>query len=151
MPTLTSSYPLDSLAVGQYFTVNYRARFQHARVAASEFGRKHSRAFSCRIQDDGQTMRVYRVADSQAHVDKRGRNGRRMLPAIPQSIVEPTRVQFLEWLRTFAPGQSYSMPVSYSAMYLNMVSWCFEYSSQTGILITAGLWHDRSLMIHRVA
>lgn len=150
MPTLTSSYPLESLAVGQYFTVYNRARFQHARVAASEYGRRHSRAYSCRIQEDGRTMRVYRVADNQMRVDQRGAVGRRLLPDVPRSIVEPTRAQFLEWLASFAPGQSYAMPVSYSAMYVNMVQWCLEYTNQTNILVTAGLWHDRTLMIHRL-
>ncbi len=45
---LTKQYPFGEIKVGQYFEV--RDRFQHARVAASEYGRKHRMCFTCRMQ-----------------------------------------------------------------------------------------------------
>lgn len=150
MPTLTATYPLATLNVGSYFTVYNR--FQHARVAASEYGRKHRQAFSCRMQDgEPRSMRVYRVEFDQATVDQRGRNGRRELPDVPASIVAPTREQYCAWLASFAPGQSYAMPIAYYGMFGNMMEWTRSFSELTGDLFTAGLWHDGTLMITFVA
>jgi hypothetical protein len=128
--TLTATYPLETLTVGNYFTVTNQ--FQHARVAASEYGRKHGMVFSCRKQDDG-SMRVYRVARDQANVDIRGRQGHRH---IPQSIVIPTQEQFNQWLSTFNAGSSYAMPTTYRGHYLLFTAWVSLYALQN-----AATWH----------
>lgn len=142
--TLTAQYPFDALTVGNYFTVY--ARFQHARVAASEYGRKHGMVFSCRMQPD-RTMRVYRVASDQARVDQRGRHGKRR---IESTTVEPTQVQFNEWLDTFEHGQSYSMPTSYRASYLLMTAWVSLYALQHGEAWKCGTSGKGELLITRL-
>jgi len=115
---LTKSYPLNQMAIGDYFVV--RDRFQHARVAASEYARRHGMAFSCRMQEDG-TMHVYRCENNQAIVDQRGSRGRRR---IVRAVNEPSAAQFSEWLSTFAVGQSYMMPACYSHLFAAMLAWC---------------------------
>lgn len=77
MFTRTSQYNFAALEVGKYIQVY--TQFQHARVAASEYGRKHNKVFTCRKQEDG-SMKIYRVANDQANVDRRGRNAMRAIP-----------------------------------------------------------------------
>jgi hypothetical protein len=122
IPTLTASYPFASLSVGNYFTV--LRKYQHARVAASEYGRKNGMVFSCRMQED-RSMRVYRVAKDQEPVDKRGRHGRRR---IDTALHLPTQTEFDAWLGTFKAGQSFAMPITYRAQFLLMQAWASLYS-----------------------
>lgn len=149
MPTLTSTYPFKSLAIGDSFTV-YND-FQHCRVAASEYGRKHGQCYTCRMADEPRRMTITRCKDSQAVIDQRGRSGRREIPLVPTTIVEPSRSQYLEWLATFAPGQSYRMPASYTHLFGNMMLWTAQFSQSTGHMYTAGLMADGSLSIFYVA
>jgi hypothetical protein len=123
---LTSTYPFDSMSVGDSFTVI--GRFQHARVAASEYARKHSQCYTCRMQPDG-TMKIFRCEANQIPVDQRGRRGRRR---IVQAVNEPSSIQFGEWLATFAVGQSYNMPASYAHLFTAMIAWCELYSLRSG-------------------
>lgn len=142
--TLTSQYPFDALAVGNYFTVY--SRYQHARVAASEYGRKHGLVFSCRMQPD-RTMRVYRVASDQQKVDQRGRQGKRRIDHV---LAMPTEQEFYQWLATFAPGQSFSMPTTYRAHYLLMQAWCSLYAIKTSQQWKCGNSSDGTLLITRI-
>jgi hypothetical protein len=132
--TLTSQYHFASLTVGNYITVV--ERFQHARVAASEFARRHGMVFSCRMQPDG-TMRVYRVAADQAKVDVRGRTGKRRIPA---RVDLPTKAQFMQWLDTLPVGTLYYMPISYASHYMLFDAWIDIYNM-----------HQRSMRIIRAA
>lgn len=126
---LTQAYNFGSLQVGDYLVIY--DRFQHARVAASEYGRKHSMVFSCRMQPN-QTMHIYRVSGSQAGVDRRGRQGKRI---IPRKVDMPSKVDFLNWLDTLNPGQHVNMVQDYEGMYPVMQAWCELYSLRTGKLI----------------
>jgi hypothetical protein len=139
----TSEYPFDALAVGNYFTVH--DHMQHARVAASEYGRKHGMVFSCRMQPD-RTMRVYRCDGSQANVDKRGRQGKR---AIPTTIKQPTKQEFFDWLSTFKPGQLFVMPSTYTATFLLMQAWTELYSIKNAATFRSALQSDGTLLIAR--
>jgi hypothetical protein len=76
------------------------------------------------------TMRVYRVEASQASVDNRGRQGKRR---IPNAVPQPTKQQFMGWLETFAPGQSFLMPDTYSQSFQLMQAWVELYSLKTGV------------------
>lgn len=147
---LTRQYPFDSMAVGDYFTVF--SHFQHCRVAASEFARKHNQVYSCRMQPKDATglrsMRVYRVELNQDAVDKRGREGKRR---IPQRIEQPSRNQFFGWLNTFNPGQSFLMPVAYAGSFDLMQAWIEVYSLKTGIRFRSGLQPNGSLLIARAS
>jgi hypothetical protein len=127
---LTKSYPFDSMSVGDSFVVNQR--YQHARVAASEYARRHNVVFTCRMQED-RSMLVIRVAHDQERVDQRGRNGRRRIPANS----DPTQLQFMQWLATFAVGQSYTMPALYSHLFLAMAAWCELYSIRASCNVTS--------------
>lgn len=118
---LTRQYQFNTLGIGDSLVVYQR--FQHARVAASEYARRHNVVFSCRVEYDdagNKSMRIHRVAQDQARVDNRGRNGRRRIA----SNNEPTALQFDAWLSGFSVGQSYIMPASYSHMYAAMQAWC---------------------------
>lgn len=117
---LTKQYPFDSLSVGSSFTVYQR--FQHCRVAASEYARRHNLVFTCRMAHDNGTdsMTVYRVEVSQRPVDQRGRNARRRIP----SQSDPTALQFDTWLASLLPGQSYLMPATYAHCFNAMQAWC---------------------------
>lgn len=143
IPNRTAQYPFAGMAVGNYFTV--WSHFQHARVAASEYGRKNGMVFSCRKQPDG-SMRVYRVEGSQALVDQRGRQGKRR---IPSTVHQPTKQEFVGWLATFAPGQSFTMPATYSQTFLAMQAWCELYSLQSGIAMHSALQPNGTLLIAR--
>lgn len=114
----TAKYPLSTMSVGDSFKV-YES-FQHCRVAASEYARKHGMVFSCRMQDDG-SMIVHRCEANQATVDARGARGRRR---IVSATTEPTSQQFIEWLTSFGLGSSYVMPSNYSHLFLAMQAWC---------------------------
>lgn len=127
---LTQAYNFGSLQVGDYLVVY--ERFQHARVAASEYGRKHRMVFSCRMQANS-TMHVYRVEGTQANIDKRGRQGKRI---IPRKVDLPTKDQFITWLGTLQPGQHVNMIVDYEGMYPVMQAWCELYSLRSGIMIS---------------
>lgn len=144
-PTInqTSIYPFAALSIGDHFTVYHR--FQHCRVAASEYGRKHNMVFSCRMQED-RSMNVYRVELSQKPVDQRGRNGRRAIPAVNG----PTFEQFTTYLATLVVGQSVRLK-QYQDMFPIMSDWCSMYSTVYGVMITGGLWHDGTFMITRVS
>lgn len=139
--SLTKQYPFESMSVGDSFTVI--ARFQHARVAASEYGRKHGCVFTCRMQED-RTMIVYRVEANQASVDVRGRRGRRRIVA----NADPTALQFDAWLQGFSVGQSYTMPSSYVHLYAAMQAWCELHSIKRGRTVTATV-QAGTLVIHR--
>ena len=128
---LTKTYPFDSMSVGDSFTI--LTRFQHARVAASEYSRKHGVCFTCRMQDDG-SMKVYRCENNQLPVDQRGRRGRRR---IVQAVNEPSSAQFGEWLSTFDIGQRYNMPAIYAHLFTAMQAWCELHSLRTGRMVTA--------------
>lgn len=130
MFNLTKSYPFNSMSVGDSFVVT--SRFQHARVAASEYARRNNVVFTCRMQDDG-TMIVYRVSIDQQPIDQRGRRGRRRITA----SVDPTASQFGEWLATFGVGQSYLMPASYDHLFVAMVAWCELFSLHSGRCVVA--------------
>lgn len=140
---LTATYPFTALQVGNYFTVS--TKYQHARVAASEYGRKHGMVFSCRKQPDG-TMRVYRVASDQRTVDVRGRQGKRR---IDTSIAMPTEQQFMEWLATFKPTEMYAMPVIYRQHYLLMQAWVSLYALRTNQAWKCGNTTTGELLITR--
>lgn len=140
--TLTDTYPLRALAVGQHFTV--QNRFQHARVAASEYGRKHGMCFSCRMQDDG-TMRVYRCERTEAMVDQRGRNGKRRI----DYVACPTQDQFNSWLATFAPGQLQVIPRTMQDHYLLFQAWLTLYSMQHGQAWRCGTDSNGNLLVTR--
>lgn len=127
---LTKTYPFDSMSIGDSFVVS--TRFQHARVAASEYARRHNQAFTCRVQPD-RTMIVYRVANDQKIVDQRGRRGRRRIAAVN----DPTAMQFAQWLDSFTPGQSYLMPAHYSHLFAAMIAWCELYSLKHGRRVRA--------------
>lgn len=146
---LTRQYPFDTMAIGDYFTVF--SHFQHCRVAASEYARKHNQVYSCRMQPNDETgqrsMRVYRVAGNQDQVDKRGRQGKRIIPTAQPA---PTRNQFFGWLNTFSAGQSFLMPASYSASFQVMEAWAEVYSLKTGIKFRTALQPSGSLLISRV-
>lgn len=141
--TRTSEYPFDALTVGNYFVVS--DHHQHARVAASEYGRKHGMVFSCRMQPD-RTMRVYRCDGSQANVDKRGRQGKRV---IPTTIKQPTKQEFFGWLNTFKPGQSFVMPSAYTDTFLLMQAWVELYSLKANVSMHSALQSDGTLLIAR--
>lgn len=142
--TLTSQYPFDAMTVGSVFTVY--SRFQHARVAASEYGRKHGCVFTCRMQDDG-SMQVHRVSNDQANVDQRGRRSNRRLA---HATNDPTREQFMQWIGSFEIGQSYTMPIAYTHLYSAMTAWCEVYSLRINRSIVATLLPDMTLLIQRV-
>lgn len=131
--TLTASYPFRSMSVGDSFVI--RQRFQHCRVAASEYAHRHGVVFTCRMQAD-RSMIVYRVASDQHPVDQRGRNGRRH---IPSQSSDPTALQFDTWLASLAPGQSYLMPASYRHLYAAMQAWCELHSIKRNRHVTATL------------
>lgn len=143
MSTLTATYPFTALAVGNYFTVE--EQFQHARVAASEYGRKHGQCYSCRKQQDG-TMRVYRVNVDQRSVDQRGRRGKRRIDV---SIPMPTEEQFYSWLATFMPTMSYVMPATYRQHYLLMQAWTSLYAIRNRQEWHCGMTSNQELMINR--
>jgi hypothetical protein len=137
--TLTSSYGLEALNIGEYVVVY--EHFQHARVAASEHARKHGKAFSCRKQSNG-TMHVYRVAANQANVDRRGSRSKRY---IPYPVPMPTKDDFMSWLGTMAVGQSQVMLKEYEGMYPVMQAWCELYSLKTGHMINT--YMDNGLLV----
>lgn len=143
--SLTSTYPFQQMSVGDSFTVS--DRFQHARVAASEYARRNGVVFSCRMQDD-RTMRVHRVENNQAPVDRRGARGRRR---IVTAIAEPTRNQFTEWLSTFGVAQAYIMPVNYSHCYAAMEAWCELATLQGAMSFACDRTSDNALRIRRIA
>jgi hypothetical protein len=120
------------MSVGDSFTVT--ERFQHCRVAASEYSRRFNVVFTCRKQDDD-TMIVYRVANDQKPVDQRGRHGRRKIV----TVSEPTAMQFDQWLASFEPGQSYVMPETYSHLFAAIIAWCELHSIKRQRSITASL------------
>jgi hypothetical protein len=140
--TLTATYPLAALAVGQFFTVN--SRLQHARVAASEYGRKHGMAFSCRVQEDG-SMRVYRCERSQAVIDQRGRNGKRRI----DYQQAPTQDQFNTWLATFDAGQLQVISNTMHDHYLLMQAWLSLYALQTGQAWRCGTDSNGNMLVTR--
>lgn len=145
---LTKLYPFSAMTVGSSFVVY--SRFQHARVAASEYGRKHGMCFTCRMEEDngnGRTMRVHRIELDQTTVDQRGRNGKREI--VTPEVDHPTESEYLGWLATLTG--TYNMPLSYQARYPEMMLWTSQYNDRTGRFVTAGLWHDGSLMITRIA
>lgn len=149
VPNLTAQYPFDLMRVGDYFTVF--SHFQHCRVAASEYARKHQQCYSCRMQAENpntgiRSMRVYRVESNQDAVDKRGRTGKRK---IPQRIEQPTRNQFFGWLNTFRPSQSFLMPVEYRNSFDLMQAWAEVYSLKTGIRFRCGIQPNGTLLIAR--
>lgn len=131
------------MSVGDSFIV--ASRFQHARVAASEYAKRHGCVFTCRMQPD-RTMIVYRVASDQARIDNRGRIGKRRIVA----CTDPTAMQFDTWLATFQVGQAYSMPASYSHIYVAMQAWCELHSIKRGRHVTA-IVQGGSLIIKRIA
>jgi len=92
-------------------------------------------------------MRIYRIEVSQQEIDARGAMSRREIPATND---RPTEMQWVNWLNTLQPGQSHAMPLSYQSQYLDMMQWTARYSSGTGAFISAGLWHDGTLMVHRI-
>ena len=143
-PTLTASYPFASLSVGNHFIV--RSRFQHARVAASEYARKNGVVFSCRMQAD-RTMHVYRVAKDQEPIDKRGRHGRRRIEA---ALHLPTQQEFDGWLGTFKADQSFAMPVTYRAQYLLMQAWASLYAIHNKQEWKSGNTANGELMLTRI-
>jgi hypothetical protein len=137
--TRTSQYHLETLAIGDSIVVT--ERFQHARVAASEYARRNNACFTCRMQDDG-SMIIYRVNLDQRPIDARGRRGKRKIV----STVDPTALQFQQWLGSFAPGSSYTMPRSYSHLFVAMIAWCELYSIKTGITVTAHVMNGELLI-----
>lgn len=141
---LTKQYPFTSMTIGDSFTVS--SRYQHARVAASEFARKHGWVFTCRMNEEipGQprTMTIHRVEQDQATIDNRGRRGRRRIVA----SCDPSAMQFDQWLLTFTKGQSYTMPLSYSHLYLAMQAWCEVHRLKHGRNMTA-MMHGGELII----
>lgn len=139
MSTLTSMYPFRSMSVGDTFRV--LSRFQHCRVAASDYSRKHGYVFTCRMQDDG-TMLVHRVSNDQKPIDQRGSRGRRRIVVNH----DPTQAQFAEWLATFAVGQSYSLPASYGHLFLVMDAWTEIYSLRSGRQFTTSRVGDNLLI-----
>lgn len=140
---LTKTYPFHTMQIGDSFTVS--ARFQHARVAASEYARRHNMVFTCRVQDDD-TMIIYRVAQDQAKIDQRGRSGRRRIT----NTIDPTAMQFGQWLAGFQVGQSYTMPSSYSHLYTAMIAWSELYSLRSGRSIVASM-NGGALLINRLS
>jgi|SRR5882724_3563429 len=125
----TKQYGFESLSVGNYVVVT--ERFQHARVAASEYGRKNNAVFSCRMQDDG-SMHVYRCDATQATVDVRGARGKRRI----HYSNGPTRDQFNAWLTGLA-ACTVTMPATYAAQFDLMSAWCELYSLRSGVQVTA--------------
>lgn len=141
---LTKSYPFDQMAVGDSFTV--AERFQHARVAASEYARRYGVVFTCRVQDD-RTMRVYRVENNQAPVDRRGARGRRR---IVQAIAEPSKHEFQQWLLQFTIAQTYIMPAHYSHCFAAFEAWV-ELLQFTSLQRYTCVRSDGTLRIMRIA
>lgn len=142
-PSRTSQYPFSDLGIGHYFSVD--EHFQHARVAASEYGRRNGVVFSCRMQED-RTMRVYRVERNQASVDVRGRQGHR---AIPQAVTLPSKQQFTGFLLTLKPGMSYKMPAQYSSAFELMQAWTELTALKTRIVLRSALQSDGTLLLSR--
>lgn len=140
---LTKQYPFESLAIGNYFTV--REKYQHARVAASEYARKHGQCYTCRMQPDG-TMRVIRVERDQIPVDARGARGRRKIPA---TVTFPTKQQFTAWLLNLAPGELYYMPATYQSQFELMQAWCELCSIKANVSIKSALQANGTLLIAR--
>jgi hypothetical protein len=138
---LTKQYPFQALSVGNHFIVT--ERFQHARVAASEFARKHGMVFTCRMQSDG-TMHVIRVEANQASVDVRGAKGKRRIPVI---VKQPTKAEFMGWLAMFLPGQSFAMPATYTASFDLMSAWVELFAVKTNQLYRAALQPNGTLLI----
>lgn len=144
VPNRTSQYPFAALTVGNYFTVT--EQFQHARVAASEYGRRHGMVFSCRKQPD-RTMRVYRVAADQARVDQRGRQGKRIIPV--QAATMPSQSDFCGWLSMFKPGDSFALPSAYAPHFQLMQAWCELHSFRTGVAYRSALQSNGTLLVAR--
>lgn len=136
MLTKRSKYPFLNMQVGQSFTLPSGWDMQHARVAASEYGRRHNMVFTCRMQDDG-SMIVYRIEGTQATVDKRGRASKRVIPDVLTAANSgmPTEQQFRDWLATLPPGTSYDMPHHYDSMYARFVVWTMTYGLNTSTAI----------------
>lgn len=138
---LTKQYPFHALSVGNHFTVT--ERFQHARVAASEFARKNGMVFTCRMQSDG-TMRIYRVEASQAAVDSRGARGKRRIPVTAK---QPTKAEFMGWLATFQAGQSFAMPTTYVLSFELMAAWVELFAVKTNQTFRTALQPNGTLLI----
>lgn len=139
--TLTEQYHFDLMNVGDAITVY--SRFQHARVAASEFGRKHGVVFTCRMQPD-RSMVIHRVAQDQSNIDKRGRQGKRR---ISQSVIDPTQQEFTKWLDTFEVDQSFAMPVTYRHLFLVMQAWTELHALRTGKGFKSGITFAGELLV----
>lgn len=142
--SLTATYNFAALSVGNSITVY--DRFQHARVAASEYARRHNVVFTCRVQDDPRCMVITRCESNQANVDKRGARARRRLPVAN----DPTQVQFSQWLAGFGIGSTYIMPAHYSHLFLAMQAWCELHSLRNACLVTAHM-EGGTLLITRLA
>lgn len=144
--SLTSTYPFESMQVGDSFVVS--DRFQHARVAASEYARRNGQCYSCRVEYvDGQRyLRVHRTMNDQIPVDRRGSRGRRR---IVQAVAEPSSADFSTWLITFAVGQQYIMPESYTHLYSAMIAWCELHSIKHSVYVSAQVVNNE-LVIKRI-
>lgn len=139
----TASYPFNTMLPGDTFVVYGRENFQHARVACSDRSRRTREAYSCRIQEGGQTMLVHRCEDNQKPVDRRGAIAKRKLTT---PVSDPSREQFMLWLATLPTGTTVTMHAHYTHLYDRMIDWCEIYSlrysvnvltsvSQNGLLI----------------
>lgn len=150
--TKRSNYPFKNMVVGQSFTLPVGWDMQHARVSASEYGRRHNAVFTCRMQEDG-SMRIYRVALSQQDIDRRGRNSMRVIPSTEILTLAnanvPTEDQFKQWLGTLTPGSHYDMPISYSTVYQRMASWVVSYGLEHGVPYSTSLTASGLLRIAR--
>lgn len=128
------------MAIGDSFIV--RERHQHARVAASEYARRHGMVFTCRMQED-RTMVVHRVTNDQRPIDQRGRNGRRRIVA-PSS--DPNAVSFEQWLQSLTPGMSVTIRSNYRHLFSAMQAWVELHALKTGRNVTS-LLHGGELLI----
>lgn len=148
----TKTYRFDLLAVGQSIRIPLGWDMQHARVAASEHGRRHNKVFTCRKQEDG-SMLIYRVELTQRDIDTRGRNSHRAIPSTEiltlASADQPTQAQFTQWLTSFTVGQRYTLPLHYSTQYRTWVGWTIDHSLHSHQGFTTTVDSDGSLIIVR--
>jgi hypothetical protein len=148
-----SAYPLRTLEVGESFTVPANWNHTHARLAASQYAHASGKVFTCRKQDDG-TMRVWRIAEDQRDIDRRGPDSQRAIPAVqatatPNYAPMPTQPEFDAWLATFPAGSAWTMKQAYSNGYAVMASWVVNYAVRTRQAYSTWINGDGCLVIAR--
>lgn len=148
----TRLYNLKSMQIGQSVRLPKGWDMQHARVAASDYGRRHNKVFTCRMQEDG-SMLIYRCELTQRDIDRRGAVSMREIPSTEimtlAHVLAPTKEQFTQWLASFAVGQTATLKSQYKPSYKDMVGYVIDYALSTGKGLSTSVSADGLLIIQR--